>query len=128
MKTITPGKLLEEIELGAELIPQESDCFVGVRVGRFDFLCDLRAITKEQRTRFIELYRQCRIKFGFPGDFQLMPFFFKNQQSRTRLGRIRLWDVFSRAEPVIPEVADFQPDDAPCEVHPLDLLDYAVGK
>jgi hypothetical protein len=82
MKPITPDQLLEQIELGAEVLPGDSPYDIGVQVGRFQYTCDLEQFTLAQRSQLEQLYTARRIRFGYPGDFtdgrlQSLPFFFR---------------------------------------------------
>ncbi len=76
-KTITPKQVLEQIQLNAEVIPLDSPYACAVQVGRFQIVCDLQEMTLRQRGEFERLYRAGRIRFGHPGDFRVLPYFFR---------------------------------------------------
>jgi hypothetical protein len=87
MRLITPTQLLEQIEMGAEVFPDDNPFSVRVLVGRMEFLCEFEDFTIPQRFRFEDLYRAKAIRFGYPGDFMVPPFFFRGclNTRRTRI-------------------------------------------
>lgn len=83
VSNITPALFLEEIRLRAEVQPFDSPFQVGIQVGRFQFVCELEDFDADQKRELERLYRAGEIRFGFPGDFRELPFFFRCQR-RTR--------------------------------------------
>lgn len=85
MKTITPGLFLEQAALGAEVQPCESAFQVGIQVGRFQYLCELEDFNTAEQLQLEAIYRQGQIRFGFPGDFRVAPYFFRKPLKTRRL-------------------------------------------
>ena len=79
MKTITPTLLLEQIDMGAEVHPGESAFDIGIQVGRHLYNCSLEDFLPGQQKELERLYATGQIRFGHPGDFPVLPFFFRCQ-------------------------------------------------
>jgi hypothetical protein len=92
VKTITADQLLEQIELGAEVHPSESPFEIGLRVGRWNCVCNLEDLTWAQRADLERLYLAGELRFAHPGDFLVAPFFFHQplRTQRTSFGCRRL--------------------------------------
>ena len=84
MKTITANQLLEQIELGAEVQPSDSAFEIGLRVGRWNCLCNLEDLTWAQRADLERLYFAGELRFAHPGDFIVAPFFFRQPPKTQR--------------------------------------------
>ena len=94
MKTINPTLFLEQVGLGAEVQPGLSAYQVGIQVGRFQYLCELEDFDSAQKQQFEQLYRTGAIRFGYPGDFRVLPYFFQcaHRTKTTRLFSHRWMD------------------------------------
>lgn len=75
--TITPTQFLEQINLGAEVHPFDGAFKLGVQVGRYQYICELEDFNVSQQQEFERIYRARKIRFGFPGDFRVKPYFFR---------------------------------------------------
>jgi hypothetical protein len=77
--TITPSLLIEQIQLGATVLPGDTPFAIGVQVGRFTYACNLRGFNRSQKRELERLYRQHQMTFVHPGDFTVLPFFFSGE-------------------------------------------------
>ena len=75
MQPITVEQLLEQVELGAAVLPMFAPAEVVVQVGRHQFACPASFFTDEQAVRFMKLYRAGGIRLEYPGDFEQLPAF-----------------------------------------------------
>jgi hypothetical protein len=85
MKTITPIQFLEQISLGAEVQPFDGAFQLGIQVGRHQYVCELEDFNASQQQEFERMYRRKKIRFGFPGDFRLKPYFFRGPLNTFRV-------------------------------------------
>jgi hypothetical protein len=77
LKTITPILFLEQIALGAQVQPFDGAFQLGLQVGRYQYVCELEDFNAPQQRHFEQLYRARKVRFGFPGDFRVAPYFFR---------------------------------------------------
>jgi hypothetical protein len=85
MKTITPTQFLEQISLGAQVQPFDGAFQLGVQVGRHQYVCELEDFNASQQQVFERMYRARQIRFGFPGDFRVKPYFFRSPLRTLRI-------------------------------------------
>ena len=84
MNTISTKLFLEQVRAGAELHPQTASLAV-VQVGRLQYECDLRRMTRSEAAEFEGLYRSARLRFAHPGDFTVAPCCFRSKELCTRI-------------------------------------------
>ncbi len=77
IKTITAKQFIEQIKLNAEVIPLDSPYQCALQVGRFQPVCDLQDLDLRERGEFERLYRAGKLRFCHPGDFRVLPYFFR---------------------------------------------------
>ena len=68
MKTMAPLEFLEQIELGAVVLPAHAPDLV-IQVGRAFYEAPKCYFTAGQAARFYELYRTGVMQLAYPGDF-----------------------------------------------------------
>ncbi len=85
MNAISPKEFLEQAELGATVLPETNAHYIGMQVGRFNYLCEVAGFTKPQAVRLEALYRAGRLRFGHPGDFHVAPACFRDNRLRHRV-------------------------------------------
>ena len=73
---------MEQIELGATVLPAFAPMELAIQVGRFQYVCPVGAFGEKQVRRFLQLYRAGCLKFGHPGDFEKMPAFLNTAGSQ----------------------------------------------
>ena len=78
----TPQQFLEQVRLGATVLPQLSTVQIGVQVGRRQYLCDVRRFTAPEAAMLETLYRAGQLTFGHPGDFHFPPSCFRDRRLR----------------------------------------------
>jgi len=76
---------MEQVELGATVLPEESPHYIGVQVGRYQYLCEVEALSAKQGARLEKLYRAGRVRLGYPGEFYVAPACFREQRLRCRV-------------------------------------------
>jgi len=82
--TITTNQFLEQIKLGAPVLMVDGAFELGVQVGRKRYVCNMEDLNGRQKVELERLYLERRIRFAYPGDFVVAPYFFKTKP-RTRI-------------------------------------------
>jgi len=72
--SLNPAKVLAEIEAGERVIP--SDKAYKMYLGR-DHKAYFQHFTEEHQIRLIKLYNEKKIRFDYPGNFYVPPFFMR---------------------------------------------------
>ena len=85
MKTITSAEFMEQVELGATVLPELDADHIGLQVGRFTYVLPVAALGPRQAKRLESLYRGGFLRFGHPGDFHVAPACFASKTLRHRV-------------------------------------------
>lgn len=73
--SLSPEKLFEAIEAGAELGPTDKNYKVYVSGAGFENKFYFQHLSVEEQARFVTLLNERKVNVGYPGHFYVLPFF-----------------------------------------------------